>query len=500
MPDRPNILLIMTDQQRWDSLGCYGCEASNTPNLDRLAGEGALFERCYVNNPICTPSRASMFTGKHIQGHGVFDLYGNLADEEVLFPEHLQRAGYRTALFGKMHVRSRTVENHIRHPHDGFDEYEWCLEHAIELDSPLNGYSAWLREKDPKYWAELREQGRMLLHVPHEYHMTHWAAERTIDYIRRQDGSQPFLAMMSIFDPHNPYEHWPEEMAESIDESKVEDPLIIDGEMDTLPRGVRQEHEESYLGPFSQYSREDLRKMRFGYHAALALADIEIGRVLDTLREKGFEEDTLVIFCSDHGDMLGDHSLLVKGGFFFEANVRVPLIARWPARFAGGRSVDSLVQLHDIAATVLAAAGLSGDDVRAHAPDAESLLPLATGERDRVRDWATCSYRNTGIRLGAVSFDPPIHATMFMDERYKLGVYHAVRGVSGTEGVLYDMVDDPNETRNLWDDPEYQTIRMNLTQRMLDWEIGQELEWGPRGGVDEPEAAGRILKDPTRDR
>ena len=158
------------------------------------------------------------------------------------------------------------------------------------------------------------------------------------------------------------------------------------------------------------------------------------------------------------------------------------------------------MQLHDIAATVLAAAGLSGDDVRAHAPDAESLLPLATGERDRVRDWATCSYRNTGIRLGAVSFDPPIHATMFMDERYKLGVYHAVRGVSGTEGVLYDMVDDPNETRNLWDDPEYQTIRMNLTQRMLDWEIGQELEWGPRGGVDEPEAAGRILKDPTRDR
>ena len=160
---QPNILLIITDQQRFDSLGCYGFEAAHTPNLDRLANQGLLFEHCYVNNPICTPSRASLMTGQHLPGHGVYQLYDNLSDDQVLFTEYLQQLGYHTALFGKLHVCSRYTEVYQRHPRDGFDVYEWCLEHNIDLDSPLNGYARWLQSVDLVFYQQLCCQGRKLL-------------------------------------------------------------------------------------------------------------------------------------------------------------------------------------------------------------------------------------------------------------------------------------------------------------------------------------------------
>ena len=244
---RPNILLIMTDQQRYDSLGCYGFEAAHTPNLDRMAADGALFERCYVPNAICTPSRASMFTGRHIQGHGVVQLYSVLPDDQVHFTERLREAGYQTALFGKLHTSSRCYEESRRHPTDGFDVYEWCLEASICLDSPYNGYARWLKGKSPEFFKRLERERRNLLHVPREYHMTHWAAERTIDYVKNWDGERPFFCMMSVFDPHNPYEDYPLEMLDLIDGEALPDPLIVEGEIDGQPDGVRQEHENSYM-------------------------------------------------------------------------------------------------------------------------------------------------------------------------------------------------------------------------------------------------------------
>ncbi len=487
----PNILLIMTDQQRYDSLGCYGFEAAHTPNLDRLADDGALFERCYVTNPICTPSRASMFTGKHLPGHGVHRLHNVLPDDEVHFTQRLQDAGYRTALFGKMHTSGRCFEESRRHPTDGFDIYEWCLEASISLDSPLNGYARWLRETSPEFYDRLYREGRKLLHIPREHHMTHWAAERMIDYIRGCDGEQPFFCMMSVFDPHNPYEDYPLEMLDLIDVDKIPDPLIIDGEMAAQPEGIRRENEHSYLGAFDGFSLDDLRKMRVGYHASIALIDLEVGRVLATLRERGLEENTLVIFCSDHGDMLGDHSLLVKGAFFFDPNVRVPMIMRWPNAFGGGARVKSLVGLHDVAATVLAAAGLAPEQVAASAPDASDLVPLATGDVDRVRDYAVTCHRNSGISDGGVYFDPPIHATMFRDERYKLSVFHG-DGDRPTEGTLYDMVADPDERNDLWGDAASRDIRLGLTSRLADWLVAQEQSVG-RADDMPPDPAARLV-------
>ena len=284
--DNPNILLIMTDQQRYDSLGCYGFEAAHTPNLDRFAGEGALFENCYVNNPICTPSRASLFTGKHLPGHGVYRLYDNLPEDQILFTEHLRHLGYETALFGKLHVSGTHYEAERRHPHDGFDVYEWCLEGCLRMDSPFQGYRDWLEKTAPEFCERLKLEGRSILHVPREVHMTHWAAERTIEYINSRGGRRPFFCMMSVFDPHNPYEDYPLEMGQLIDRSKIPDPLIVEGELAGKPEAIRREHEFSYLGDFRNFSLDDLRAMRFGYHASIALFDLEFGRVMTALQER----------------------------------------------------------------------------------------------------------------------------------------------------------------------------------------------------------------------
>lgn len=478
----PNVLILMTDQQRSGALGCYGLRATATPNLDRLAAEGALFENCYVNNPICTPSRASMLTGKSLPGHGVYKLYDNLPDDQVLFPKRLQQAGYRTALFGKLHVSGRLYEAARRHPQDGFDIYEWCLEPSIHLDSPFNGYARWLAEQDPAFLARLKAEGRKLLHTPRHLHMTHWAAESTIDFIRRSGRNQPFFCLMSIFDPHNPYDGYPLEMDRLVDRTKIAEPLPA-GAIGQKPYGIRYEHEHSYLGAFRKFSREDLRTMRSGYYAAIALADLEMGRVLAALEEKGIADNTLVIFTSDHGDMLGDHGLLVKGAFFYEACTKVPLVMRWPGRIRGGLRLRQLAQLNDVAATVLAASGCLSDAVQNEMPESRNLLGACAGRADHTREYAICSYRNTGIFDTGAYADPAIHATMLRDPRYKLNVYHAPAGRSGgAEGELYDMEADPDESVNVWNQPGHSHIRGRMTESLLAWLVAQDVRSGSRGG------------------
>jgi len=480
--NRPNILIVMTDQQRYDSTGSYGCKAAHTPNLDRLAREGVLFENCYVSNPICTPSRASMMTGKTVPGHGVYRLYDNLPKDQILFTKRLQQTGYQTALFGKLHVSGRLYEAQHRHPNNGFDIYEWCLEPSIHMDSPFNGYIRWLKKKDPRFYQRLKQQGRKLQHISREFHMTHWAAQRTIELIKKSKPSLPFFALMSVFDPHNPYRGYPLEMAELIDKDKIRAPITEPG-TGPEPSAVAHERKRSYLGEFSEFSAEELRKMRLDYHATIALFDAEVGRVLAALDEKGVADNTLVVFTSDGGDMLGDHRLFVKGAFFYDPSVRVPLIIRWPAQLKAGKRVSELVQLQDLAATILAAAGLLSDDVHNSMPESYDLLPLAKGEVEKVRDYVVCTYRNTGLFNTAMYPDPPIYATMLRDKRYKLNVYlKDSSSEEPLEGQLFDMQTDKNEMNNLWGSPEHTDIQLRLANKLLAWETRQELKLGSRGG------------------
>lgn len=480
--DRPNILLLMTDQQRYDSLGCYGFSAGHTPNLDRLAAEGAVFEHCYVNSTICTPSRASLFTGKHLPGHGVYRLHDVLPSEELLVSRRLQQLGYTTALFGKLHVSGRAYEAKHRHRNDGFDVYEWCMDPRLYWDSPLNAYTRWLHQVHPDGYKHMQESRARSRHVCREHHMTHWAAERTIDFIRGSDPRRPFFCVMSIFDPHDPYDDHPYEMRALVDADEIPDPVAMAGDADRMPTAICRERQRQGRARGS-LAPSDVREMRLGYHASIALADLEMGRVLEALEEKGIACQTMVVFVSDHGDMLGDHGLFTKGAFFYDPCVRVPLIIRWPERIPAGRRVRALVQPHDLAATMLAAAGMAGRDVARIMPESHDLIPAASGSEEVVRDYAICCYRNSGYGDGQVYFDPPVHATMIRDTRYKLSVFHDGSGECREgECLLHDMDEDPLELNNLSQSASHQRVKVTLLQRLLEWEVGQELRMGSRGG------------------
>lgn len=479
----PNILMIMTDQQRRDTLGAYGCTWIPTPNLDRLAAEGAVFENCTVDNPICTPSRASIFTGKPVPDHGVTTVYDNLPPEERLFPGRLRReANYRTALFGKLHVSSRVQEEVERHPHDGFDIYEWCLEPSVAMESPFNGYTRWLSETAPAFRDALARNGRRELHHAEDVHMSKWAADRTIDFLRSSEADRrPFFCLMSLFDPHDPYEDYPERFGTLIDPARIPPPIPPRPDQ---PKCVRREQEHSYLGRFVDFTPEEITAIRRGYAASIAFLDHQIGRVLDALDEAGLTQNTLVIFLSDHGDQLGDHGLFVKGAALYEPTVGVPLVLRWPGRIKTGCRSAALAQGHDIAATCLKAAGLETDSC----PSSEDLVAMAATGTAR-RSAAICAYRNSGVSDAGTLWDPPMRATMARNERYKLTLYSSA---GRTEQELFDLAEDPFETRNLAGDPSYAAVECVLLAEIAAFLDSEAAQAPPRATRSLPHASQRL--------
>ncbi|MBD2862316.1 sulfatase family protein [Paenibacillus oceani] len=480
MPQAPNILLIMTDQQRCDSLGCYGGRIARTPVLDRLAAEGALFENACVNATICTPSRASLMTGKPLPGHGVYKLHDNLPEDQVLFPKLLQRKGYRTALFGKLHVSGRVTEANQRHPHDGFNVYELCNDPTLHLDSELNAYAAWIREHHPDFWARLQEENRNLKHFPIDAHHTYWAADRTIDFLERQTDEQPFFCMMSLFDPHDPYDDYPLEALDTIDGSRIGAGGPATDRLTDVPDGVHRE-KRKYVGRYADKEISD--DLCRGYHASVGFLDQQIGRVLRKLEECGFDDRTLVIFVSDHGEMLGDKQLYTKGAYFYDACVKVPFLLKMPGTIPPGVRRQQLVQLHDIAASVVAAAGFGPDELDQLMPDAINVLPLAADNKPG-RDYAVTQYRNSGYSDQGSYWTPSLNCTMFRDNRYKLHLYHDVpEGEQRQEGELFDTAADPGEEINLWYDPAYADVKLRLLLRFTDWTVQQENRYvSGRGG------------------
>ncbi len=480
--DKPNILLIMTDQQRFDSLGCYGSQVVPTPNLDRLAEQGVLFTNAYVTNPVCTPNRASIFTGKHLPGHGVYRLHDNLPEDEICFPYRLRQAGYETALIGKFHVSSRLYEAKKRHPYDGFNIYEWCHDPGLHFDSAFNEYSKWLASKNSNFYKKYKHEGKKLTHIPRKYHMTHWVAERTINFIKQSDKNIPFFCAMSLFDPHDPYADYPEEMVGLINEGEL-NKLVLSALPDcNMPDVIKKE--TSYLSAFDPQTLESMIKtIRKGYYSSIALIDLEVGRVLKALEDKGIENNTLVIFTSDHGDMLGDHHLLTKGPFFYDPCVKVPMIINWPEKIKyKGQRISGLVQSQDIAATILAAANICSEELML---DGYDIFPLVTGKKKKLREEVFCSYRDSGLeqrkiidftRIVGDYSKIPIHCTMIREQQYKMNVFHYIDEVNKVDGEIYDMDKDPNELKNLWNNPEYLKVKEHLMQKMINWFLKQELK------------------------
>lgn len=455
---RPNIVLIFTDQQRFDSLSCYGNKALQTPGIDRLAEEGTRFDNCYVNNPVCTPSRASLFTGRPLSGHGVYKLHDILPQETKMLPEYLKESGYETALIGKLHVSAAMFEYDRRNAHDGFDIYDWCHEPSLFFDAPFNAYSTWLKANHPEFYERYKQEGRQLKHIPKPYHFSTWVGETAENYIKNRDKSKPFFTFVSFFDPHNPYDQHPKACEEKVNAKAFEPLNRKRREAFDKSDGIERSHSNCYLGSYDSYSDEAIADMRLGYHAGIALIDEQVERICSRLKVEGIYDETMILYASDHGDMLGDHELLAKGAFFYEAGVKVPMIIKWPKEMGDVSVCRELVQPHDLFATLLTTAGVSEERIRAVAPTSLNLSETVKNQKGHA--FALCEYRNSGIDMSRKAYDPPIHATMLRYKNYKLNLYHGEPMDSC--GELYDLTADPKEQKNLWQRPDACAIQTEM--------------------------------------
>ena len=308
-----------------------------------------------------------------------------------MFPKRLRDTGYDTALFGKLHVSGIYAEaDGKRHANDGFAVYEWPCDPfgPWGLD---NAYLDWLDERNPEMREALREKLSNVGNTPVESHMTTWAAERPIDFLsRRGPGkiSTPFFCCMSVFDPHSPYVNHPKEMEDLLDIPNLPAVVASDQPFDGRPIAHEMEHKWGPQVPVP----DTLTLWRIGYHAGITNIDLQVGRVLEALESQGLADETVVIFTSDHGDMMGDHGLMTKGAYFYDACTRVPMIVRNPD--AKPAIETSPVQWHDIAGTCLQIAGQSADETRAWSQGGVNILDSAALEH---RNRAVCLYRNSGV-------------------------------------------------------------------------------------------------------
>ena len=472
---RPNILLICTDQQRRDTLTCYGAHGAKTPNLDRLASQGARFENCYVQNTICAPSRASLFTGMYVRNHGLWANGVTLPEQRRMFSRILADSGYDCGMIGKQHLSACDGWQTEPRRDDGYRVFEWS--HGKNHRSVQNAYHKWLRAHYPDIYetafpakgsnenthiANMSKTGTPIDSVPPHAHYTQWVADRAIDFITTPRDDQPFFLVANFFDPHHPF-GVPQEYRDRINADDIGPPHIRDGELAEKPTRQTDYSRTSYGGEapgFQDYTPEQIKEIRAIYYAMVAFIDDEVGRILASLDAAGLTDDTLVLFTSDHGEMLGDHAQLMKGPMMYDAAARVPLLMRWPARIEAGTVVNELVQWIDLSATCLDAARCAPMDQGQGA----SLLPLAVSSAPAWRSWALSEYRDSGIAAA-----PSILTTMIRSGDWKLVIWHGdpVTGRSA-EGELYDLASDPYELVNLYARPEHSGRRQRMKRLLLD--------------------------------
>lgn len=458
MNSRPNILWICTDQQRYDTIGALGYHHVDTPHIDGLVSEGVTFTRAYCQSPICTPSRGSFLTGMypsaiHVTGNGN-DAFPSTPS---LVSKRLSDAGYDCGLIGKLHLASAygRIEPRVD---DGYRYWEYS--HAPRDDWPVgHGYADWVRQRG----GVLGELTGDPQGVPAEFHQTTWCAEKTIEFMQ-EDREGPWMACVNIYDPHPPFNP-PQRYRDQFDPADMPGPLFRQSDIEQQEKLAGVDFQSSVRSPDALDIRDPLqpergraadgRVLQAAYCAMIKLIDDQVGRMLAALEASGQRENTVVIFTSDHGEMLGDHGLIQKGCRFYDGLVRVPLIFSWPGQFAKDVRSDALVELLDKTPTIMELAGLEPPKRM----QGRSLLPMLRGEAplDRHRDFVRCEYYD--------ALDEPdgSFATMYRDERYKLVVYHG-----HDLGELYDLEEDPEEFENMWDEPEAQPVKLKIMQQSFD--------------------------------
>ncbi len=443
---RPNILYLMTDQHRGDCLGCAGNPVIKTPNLDSIAKEGVVFSSAYSSTPSCTPARSAILTGLSPWHHGMIG-YGRIAGGYPFeLPRALRDAGYYTYGIGKMHW---FPQRRLRGYH------KILLDESGRVQSPgfVSDYRLWFKEQAPELdpdatgigWNDYRAKAYAL---PQRLHPTAWTADRAVDFIEKYERSEPFMLKVSFARPHSPYDP-PKRFIDMYNEDDMPAPVVGDwaaqyGPHDDPPKPTLWHGDLSVL---------QAKKSRRAYYGSVTFIDEQIGRILAALKKSGMYDKTLIIFFSDHGDMLGDHHLWRKT-YAYEGSAKIPMLLRWPKSMGmdhqRGKTLPQPVELRDILPTFLDAAGAP---IPNHL-DGKSMLELVRGN---TKDWRPF------IDLEHSMCYNKEHWNALTDGKVKY-IYYAFDG----REELFDLTGDLGELHNLAAEPAHKNTLLKWRQRMVE--------------------------------
>ena len=514
---RPNILFIITDQQRADHLSCAGNPVLKTPYMDLLAERGRRFENFYVNSGICQTNRATIMTGQMLAQHGVRVNGIPISLDSVCYTHLLQAGGYETALFGKAHFQNMTTERpsfrqvaqdldlppkelrdartrirsgpeydrelNFQHSVDpeiderqgdyyGFERFRVCTWHG---DDVQGHYTHWLDERfpdaannrssvnpepDPRYTAPQTRKPRM----PEELYPTNYVAEMTLEYLddyARGGQDKPFFVQCSFPDPHHPFTP-PGKYWDMYDPADIElTPSFYHQPHDQTPILARMHQEladgtanREWVRPYAVTEDEAKQIIALTY-GMVSFIDDSVGRIVTKLKKHGLDENTVIILTSDHGDWMGDHGLMQKALLHYQGLIRVPFIWLDPDDEAPGQTQHEIGCSQDIPNTILARAGL--------APSAgmlgEDLNKIMFDGEGSRRDGVVVEQATS---LPLPGRDIPLRVKTYVDHDWRLSYYAGEQW-----GELYDLKNDPDEIVNLWTSEDHRIIRLELMERML---------------------------------
>lgn len=426
-----NIIFILTDDHRYDALGFLkGQSFLETPFLDSLAKEGAHIRNAFVTTALCSPSRASILTGRYAHRHKIVDNNTPIPKGTTFFPQYLQQAGYSTGFFGKWHMGAETDA-----PQPGFDR--WVS---------FRGQGSYLPTK-----AGLNVDGKP---VPQQGYITDELTDYALEWLNQRNRDKPYFLYLSHKAVHSnfvPAERHKGKYANA----KFKEPPTMEASGDNArgrPMWVQNQRNSWHGVEFPYHSDLNIAQYYQQYAETLLAVDDSIGRILDALKKRGELDSTLIIYMGDNGFAFGEHGLIDKRTAY-EESMRVPMLARCPELFSGGKALDNVVANIDVMPTCLSAAGLEPPA----GLDGNSFLPLLEGKKVPWRDTLLYEYyweRN-------FPQTPTMHA--LRGDQYKYIRYHGIWDLD----ELYDLKEDPRETNNLINSPKHASVAKEMNQKLF---------------------------------
>lgn len=473
-PSRPNFVFFFPDEMRAESLGCYGHSVVNTPNFNKLAAGGVLFEQCHVQNPVCSPSRCSVMTGlyPHVSGHRT--LWHLLRPYEPSLFRYLKQEGYKIKWFGKNHLYSDEYLTEIL----GDDAYRIPEQMVREMRGAFNRRNPFSQD-DPRYYSFLEEPTSGVSDLTE----TDINVQSAIDFLVSEEAKEgPFLLFLPLVMPHAPYVV-PEPFYSMYNPSSLP-PLkpVVETNKPSAHRLIRQYRH------IEEIKDDTLERIQAVYLGMITHVDTLFGKMMDTLESSGLSESTTVIVSSDHGDYAGDYGLVEKWPNAMEdCLTRVPLIFRVPGN-AEGHRISEQVESFDIMPTILELAGIEAK----HDHFAQSIVPQiygAAGDKERTI-YAEGGYNSRephcfegdSIRDAWFANNPQSiywpkarqqqeHPESVCRSTMMRTLQHKLIMRSSGENELYDLKKDPNELQNVYDDAEYSNVRLGMERHLLNWYI-----------------------------